>query len=264
MIDLELIKLLQELTSFSEELTWLEFKKNKGSISNDEIGEYISAISNSTTIARKSYGYLVWGIENETQKWVGTNFYFSKSKQGNQNLELWLRNLLKPKINFEAFEFDFRNDHYVLIRIPAAIGEPTNFKNIPYIRIGSHKTDLRNYPPLLKQIYNSAEDWSSKIIEQANINNLDSSAITIARQKFTEKHKSADFEKEIEFWDDLTFLNKAKITIDGQITRTALLLFRKRRKFTFPYASTCSNNLEVRSRRESLSAFQYSIFTFIN
>lgn len=153
MADKELILLLQELTSYPEELTWLEFKKNKGSISNDEIGEYISAISNSATIAGKSFGFLIWGIENETQKWNGTNFYFSKAKQGNQNLELWLKNLLRPKLNFEAFEFDYDKNHFVIIRIPAAVGEPTNFKNIPYIRIGSNKTDLRNHTQLLKQIY---------------------------------------------------------------------------------------------------------------
>ncbi len=227
MKDQELIILLQELTPNSEELTWLEFKKNKGSISNDEIGQYISALSNSATIAGKAYGYLVWGIENETQKWNGTNFYFSKAKQGNQNLELWLKNLLRPKINFEAFEFDHDKKHFVIIRIPAAVGEPTNFKNIPYIRIGSNKTDLRNHTQLLKHIYNSGEDWSSKIIENATIEDLDNDALNLARQKFLEKHKNSALEREINSWDDITFLNKAKLTIDSKITRTALLLLGK-------------------------------------
>ncbi len=227
MTDKELILLLKELTAYPEELTWLEFKKGKGSISNYEIGEYISAISNSATIAGKSFGFLIWGIENETHKWNGTNFYFSKAKQGNQNLELWLKNLLRPKINFETFEFDLDKKHFVIIRIPAAVGEPTNFKNIPYIRIGSNKTDLRNHTQLLKQIYNSGEDWSSKIINNATIEDLDHDALKLARQKFLEKHKNSALEGEINLWDDITFLNKAKLTIDSKITRTALLLLGK-------------------------------------
>jgi len=251
----ELIKLLQELTSYTEELSWLEFKKNKGSISNDEVGQYISAISNSATISGKSYGYLVWGIENETHRWIGTNFNFSRSKQGNQNLELWLRNLLKPKINFEAFEFNYEGNHFLIFRIPAAIGEPSNFKNIPYIRIGSHKTDLRNHLSLLKKIYNSAEDWSIKIIDRATIDHLDSSAIKIARQKFTEKHKNSTIEKEIELWDDLTFLNKAKITTDGKITRAALLLLGKEESSHFLSPSLTQITWKLESEEKAYQHF---------
>lgn len=32
---------------------------------------------------------------------------------------------------------------------------------------------------------------------------------------------------EVDKWDDITFLNKAKITISGEITRTAILLLGK-------------------------------------
>lgn len=42
------------------ETTWLEFKEN---ISEPErIGKYISALSNSATLANKSNGYLIWGL----------------------------------------------------------------------------------------------------------------------------------------------------------------------------------------------------------
>jgi ATP-dependent DNA helicase RecG len=247
MSDQDLIKLLLELTSNSEELTWLEFKKNKGSIPNDEIGQYISALSNSATIAGKPFGYLVWGIENETHQWIGTNFYFSKAKQGNQNLELWLRNLLSPKINFECFEFDQGSNHFTIIRILAAVGEPIYFKNIPYIRIGSNKTDLRQHPQLIRQIYSSGEDWSSKIVEQAKIDDLDTSAIQIARQKFKEKHKNTIIENEIDSWDNITFLNKAKLTIDSRITRAALLLLGRSESsyFLLPSLSQITWKLET-------------------
>lgn len=227
MLEQDLNILLNELCSQPHELQWLEFKMNKGSITNDEIGEYISAMSNGATLANKSFGYLVWGIENETQQIKGTNFSFNNAKQGNQDLELWLRNLMQPKINFEIFEFKSNNKHIVLMRIPAAKGEPTTFKGMPYVRIGSHKTDLKKHIDLIRIIYNSREDWSAKIIDNATIKELDTSALKLARDKFKEKNTKSSFYNQIDNWDEVTFLDKAKITINGKITNTAIILLGK-------------------------------------
>ena len=96
--------LLEELTAHPKETAWIEFKLNKGSITNEQIGEYISAMSNGATISNKPFGYLVWGIDDATHNIKGTNFSFSNAKVGNQDLELWIRNLLHPKVNFEIFD----------------------------------------------------------------------------------------------------------------------------------------------------------------
>jgi ATP-dependent DNA helicase RecG len=96
-----LLTLLIDLCAQPEEQQWLEFKVN--AITNDQIGEYISALSNGATLANQPFGYLVLGVEDINHTIKGTHFNFSKAKQGNQNLELWLRDLLLPKINFEIF-----------------------------------------------------------------------------------------------------------------------------------------------------------------
>jgi ATP-dependent DNA helicase RecG len=98
---------------------------------------------------------LVWGVEDATQIIKGTNCTFSTAKQSNQDLELWLRNLIHPSINFEIFEFKSNGKHIVLMRIPAAKGEPVNFQKKPFIRIGSNKTDLRNF---LNYVSSNRED----------------------------------------------------------------------------------------------------------
>ena len=67
-----LVSLVDELTSLSNETVWVEFKVNNDKP--DEIGEYISALSNSVTLAGKSHAYLIWGIHNETHDIVGTDF----------------------------------------------------------------------------------------------------------------------------------------------------------------------------------------------
>ncbi|HED38234.1 MAG TPA: ATP-binding protein [Ignavibacteria bacterium] len=158
----DLHSLLEELTAHDIETQWIEFKMGAGSITNEQIGEYISAMSNGATISNQPFGYLVWGVEDGTHEVKGTNFCFTTAKQGNQDLELWIRNLLHPKINFEVFEFDYHNKKVVMLRIPSAKAEPTHFKKKPFIRIGSNKTDLGNFPEYVRIIYNSQEDWSAK------------------------------------------------------------------------------------------------------
>jgi ATP-dependent DNA helicase RecG len=227
MTDSDLHNLLNDLCSQPREQQWLEFKLNKGSITNEQIGEYISAMSNGATISNKPFGYLVWGVEDETLIIKGTNFTFENAKQGNQDLELFIRSYLYPKINFEIFEFDFSGKHIVLLRIPSAKGEPTHFQKKPFIRIGSNKTDLRNHSNYVRIIYNSQEDWSAKIIKEASINDLDIAALKTAREKFKEKSSRASFISEIDNWDEATFLDKAKITINGKITNTAIILLGK-------------------------------------
>ena len=74
--------LLNELTANSAETAWIEFKMGKGSITNEQIGEYISTMSNGATIGNKPFGYLVWGVENGTHAIKGTNFSFTNAKQG--------------------------------------------------------------------------------------------------------------------------------------------------------------------------------------
>jgi ATP-dependent DNA helicase RecG len=227
MDNIALHTLLEELASLPTESEWVEFKLNKGSITNEQIGEYISAMSNGATIRNKPFGYLVWGVDDAKHKVAGTNFTFVNAKQGNQDLELWLRNLLSPRISFEIFEFEYKNLRVVLLRIPAAKSEPVNFRHKPYIRIGSNKTDFRNFPDYIRTIYNSQEDWSAKTVERASIADLEPQALHVARQKFKEKNPNVPYFNLIDTWDEATFLDKARITINRKITNTALLLLGK-------------------------------------
>ena len=223
----DLHNLLEELVAHPIETQWIEFKMGAGSITTDQIGEYISAMSNGATISNEAFGYLVWGVDDDTHEVKGTNFCFTTAKQGNQDLELWIRNLLHPKINFEIFEFKYYDKNVIMFRVPAAKGEPTHFKKKPFIRIGSNKTDLRNFPEYVRIIYNSLEDWSAKIIDRASILDLETDAIAVAREKFKEKSSKAKYYNEIDNWDTQTFLDKAKVTINGKITNTAILLLGK-------------------------------------
>ena len=59
----ELEKLLDELVALPHETEWAEFKLDR--YDPTQIGEYISALSNSACLHGKDQAYLVFGIEDE-------------------------------------------------------------------------------------------------------------------------------------------------------------------------------------------------------
>jgi len=68
-------------------------------------------------------------------------------------------------------------------------------------------------------------DWSAEIVEGATISDLDDKAIQAALEGYCEIYpKRSD---EARTWTTQQFLDKAKITKNGKITRTALLLLGK-------------------------------------
>lgn len=208
------------------ETEWMEFKTNIGesrcSVTYEGVGNYISGLSNSACLKYRPHGYLILGVEDGTWNVVGTNLKMPTAKYGNQDYELWLRKNCSPIIPFEIEEFEYEGKHIVIFEIQAAAGEPVNFKGAAYVRVGSNLTKLKDSPDFVRQIYNSQKDWSAEIVKDATFDDLDPDAIKEARKMYAKKHE--DLMEEMKSWDDVKFLNKAKITKQGQITNTALLL----------------------------------------
>ena len=148
---LELIKLLNELRSQSAETEWFEFKKNN--IDPDEIGEYISALSNSACLHDKTAAYLIFGIDDKTHEIVGTSFQPNLFKIGNENIEGWLARLLNPRADFIISEFNVDDKHIVMFIIDPAHNRPVAFKNTAFIRVGSYKKKLLDYPDKERKIW---------------------------------------------------------------------------------------------------------------
>ena len=143
--------LIEELRALPKETEWVEFKKNY--YDPQLIGEYISALSNSACLENKEYGYLVFGIENETHALVGTSFNPKQKKVGNQELENWLAILLHPKIDFKIFEIVYQDKFIVIFQIDATINTPVRFKGEAYIRVGSYKKKLKDHPEKERKIW---------------------------------------------------------------------------------------------------------------
>jgi len=142
MADIE--EIIIELSNLPQEAEWVEFKVNN--TDPDEIGKNISALSNSAALLNKPFGYIVWGIKDDTHEIIGTDFSPRQKKIGNEELENWLLQALEPKINFIILESVFKTVKITIIKIPRAVNTPVRFKNNDYIRIGSYTKPLRKYP----------------------------------------------------------------------------------------------------------------------
>ena len=259
----ELIELIDELRALPKENEWVEFKKGTAT-TNDKMGQYISAISNAACLNNQSFGYFVFGIDDATHDVIGTNFKLKSKKEGNQELELYLRQYIHPSIRFEHFVCQYKTFYLEIFRIPAAKGEPTHFKKIPYIRFDSSLTDLRNFPHHVKAIYNSENDWSAQIVEKARIEDLDEKAIKWAREKYKEKNTNASFYDEIDNWSNKTFLDKLKITVNGKITNTAIILLGKPETAYYISPAVAQITWKLDTEEKAYEHFNMPLFTETN
>ena len=139
-----LSSLLRELCKYSTETEWVEFKENDKNP--EQIGEYISALSNSAALVGKACGYLIWGIKDLEHEIVGTSFKPRVEKVGNEELENWLLRNLTPKVHFRFYELSIDNHHVVILEIERAIRHPVQFQQQEFIRVGSYKKKLKDFP----------------------------------------------------------------------------------------------------------------------
>lgn len=136
--------LIRELCKLPHETEWVEFKVNNAEPK--EIGEYISALANAAALAGKAFAYMVWGVSDGEQKVVGTKFAPVAARVGNEELESWLLRSLAPKIHFRFLDVAVDGLPVVLLEIERAFRQPVQFQGAEYIRVGSYKKRLKDFP----------------------------------------------------------------------------------------------------------------------
>jgi ATP-dependent DNA helicase RecG len=218
----ELKKLFDELKTLPSETEWVEFKEAKSSFHFKELGQYFSALSNEANLKGQPYGWLIFGVSDKTRKIAGTGYRLNRSDL--DSLKSEVADKTTNRITFiEIYELLLPEGRVIMFQIPAAPqGIPIAWEGHYYGRDGESIGALNLQE--IEQIRNQGNqyDWSAQICEGATIDDLDPSPITKARQNY--KDKFPDKASDVDSWDDLTFLNKAKITVQDRITRTAIVL----------------------------------------
>jgi len=142
---------LKELRNLPAETEWVEFKKDNKDP--QDIGEYISALANSAALLGKVTAWLVWGVDDETHDIIGTEFRPGTAKKGNEELENWLLRQLTPKINFRFHTLPVDDKIVIMLEISAASQHPVQFATLEYIRIGSCKKRLKDFPEKERELW---------------------------------------------------------------------------------------------------------------
>lgn len=221
MKNIDIIDIFQHLLSGIENEI-VEFKEAKNDFDSSKLGKYFSAISNEANLKQKEYGWLIFGVEDKKHQIVGTQY--RSTPKSLESVKGEISRKTTEQISFiEIYELKQEGKRVLMFQIPAAPkGIPIAFGGHYYTRNGEELVPLHieKIERIRKQSF--LEDWSAEVVEEATINDLNPTAIALARNNF--KNKYPDMAKEVEIWDDITFLNKAKLTIKGKITRTALIL----------------------------------------
>lgn len=216
--------LLERYPQENERCEWKEFKQLKnyfnGHAGNDVIS-YVSAISN------MEGGHLVIGVKDKTLELVGVDTYNYDPQTSTLRLIRECPDLPSEGLKIEEHKAEDTENKVWIIHIP---------KHSPRLPVQAHKTKWQrvedNLVPMGKSRLDKIlkepliiEDWSAEIVYEATHDDLDSDAVQQARLGYYESFP--DKKEEAETWDDRTFLDHARVTINGQITRTALLLLGK-------------------------------------
>lgn len=150
---LALNMLLDRIRAVAKENQWVEFKENNTGA--EAVGKRISALANSACLHAQQYGYLVFGIADESKAIVGTEKHFSELKRGKEELEHWIIQRLNPRIDFRVYDFFHDSSKISIIQIPAAVAQPVRFMQNAYIRIGSITRKLNEFPDKERKIWQS-------------------------------------------------------------------------------------------------------------
>jgi ATP-dependent DNA helicase RecG len=217
-----MITTLNHLLSLATENEVVEFKEAKTQYDKDKLGRYFSALSNEANLKCKSRAWLVLGVKNDRTV-VGTTI---SDYQVNE-YKAEMANHTSPRLSFiEVHQVNDNGRNVLLCEIPAAPqGNPVAWKGFWYGRDGESIGALNIAELEFIRNQNKANDWSAQIVESAHISDLSEEAIQQARLMFIKKNPK--MEEESKSWDDTTFLNKAKITIQGKITNSTILLLGK-------------------------------------
>lgn len=226
MTPMEIEAKLTEFMLLPAETEWIEFKEAKANIDFDELGRYFSALSNEANLKAQASGWLVLGISNKPPRQIVGSSYRLQAP-GLDKLKGEIAKHTNHQITFQDIHvLDSADGRVVLFQIPPAPrGIPTEWNGKVYGRHGESIStlSLQEIDQIRQQVVR--EDWSAQVCIGASAMDLDPKALAFARQEY--KTKNPGLASEVDTWSDETLLNKAKLSIDGKITRAAIILLGK-------------------------------------
>ena len=228
---------IEKLKKLKESEDKVEFKKGEGgNISynggnkpnpNDRrrcILGYVTALCN------EEGGFLVIGMsDNYPHEVIGTNQNLNSI--GDLEANIYRDTEIRPKI-YELFENEKR---VLVIKVPSRpTGKVFKFEDVALMRVGEELKPMSD-EVYLKIINEQEPDFSQQICDELKIYDLDSKAIQILKDKYSQKQNNPRFKT----LSDEQILIDLDLIKNGNLTNAALILLAKKEILTqkLPQAS---------------------------
>lgn len=242
-----------------EKCDWKEMKNLKNSFNGHEGEDVMSYVSG---IANMEGGVLVIGVVDKTMDIVGTDLsqFNLDTSSAVYRIKENCTNVSSEGLNIDEYITSDTHKVVWVIHIP---------KHLPRKPVYAHKKAWQRTKDNLVLLTPEREaailsegllqqDWTATILPDASIDDLDPAAILKAREKYKEVHPKK--EKEVDAWDDKTFLNKAHITIKDKITIAAIILLGREESEHYLLPAVCKVRWSLKNEKsENLDFKVFSI-----
>ena len=231
-----------------EKCDWKEMKNLKNSFNGHEGEDVMSYVSG---IANMEGGVLVIGVVDKTMDIVGTDLsqFNLDTSSAVYRIKENCTNVSSEGLNIDEYITSDTHKVVWVIHIP---------KHLPRKPVYAHKKAWQRIKDNLVLLTPEREaailsegllqqDWTATILPDASIDDLDPDAILKAREKYKEVHPKK--EKEVDAWDDKTFLNKAHITIKDKITIAAIILLGREESEHYLLPSVCKVRWSLKNEK---------------
>lgn len=244
---------LHELSLKKESEDHVEFKEAKrdfnfdGGSHTDPKKRRHCVLGYVAALANERGGRLVFGMKDKKpHDIVGTSF--AQDKLGDLEDEIYERMKIRVPVTEEFEPSKDANDRkrVIIFHVPSRpIGKMLKFEGVPLMRTGESLREMSD-EEMFKILSEQEPDFSAKICEGLTMEDLDSDAIKIMKQKYAEKNENPGFEA----FSDEQALSDLELLVDGKLNYAALVLLGKSkaiRKF-LP-----QNNVVIEYRKDPAS-----------
>jgi ATP-dependent DNA helicase RecG len=207
----------------NERHEWKEYaslKHNFGGHAGEDLISYVAAFAN------LEGGTIIMGLRDQGHVITGLQDPAGHTPENlPQRLASKCTNLPTEGLQVEEYITSDTGKHVWVLHIPKHRPRRPVFAHASkWQRLGDSLIPLtpEREEAILREPLQQPEDWSRVICPEATLADLDPTALQLARANYKIKHPK--LATEVDEWDDATFLNKAKVCINGQITRATLLL----------------------------------------
>ena len=200
---------------------WASLKSNVSGRKGEDLVSYVSALAN------MEGGCVVLGVRDRTLQVTGIRDFADYTQENVVHRILGKTpNLPSMGLRVESLKASDTGATVWLVHVPRhAPRQPVYAHDKAWQRDGDALTELRadRLQAILAEPL-TGQDWSASLVPDATVAELDAEALQLAREKFAARNSQERWASDVARWSAAEFLDRAKLSAGGVLTRAALLL----------------------------------------